>query len=64
MNEGRAVGARFDDLQHALRTVEVEIDRYESVLRVAPDEKLGLTSELTKLRSYRGEIIEKLKTLP
>lgn len=63
MTEGRAAGSRFDDLKHALHTVEVEIDRYESILGSTPD-KLDLSSELSKLRSYRGEILEKLKTLP
>jgi hypothetical protein len=64
MAENRAEGSRFDDLKHALHTVEVEIDRYESILRAMPDEPLGLSSEVSKLRTYRGEILEKIKTLP
>jgi hypothetical protein len=64
MNELRAGGTRFDDLKHALHTVEVEIERYESVLRSSPDRRLGLSAALSKLRTYRGEILVKLKTMP
>ena len=64
MNERRVESTRFDDLTHALHTIEVEIDRYESMLRSAPDSRLGISSEISKLQTYRGEILEKIKTLP
>jgi hypothetical protein len=64
MREGRAEGPRFDDLQHALHTIDVEISRYETLLQSKPDRRLGIPGELTKLRSYRGEILDKLKTIP
>jgi hypothetical protein len=64
MTEVRAAGPRFEDLRHALRTVEVEIERYETVVRSTPERRLGLTAELAKLRMYRGEILAKIETLP
>ncbi|HTA37515.1 MAG TPA: hypothetical protein VK760_00495, partial [Candidatus Acidoferrales bacterium] len=64
MTEGRAQSPRFEDLTHALHTIDVEIERYETILRSKPDRRLGIPNELTKLRSYRGEIIDKLKTIP
>ncbi len=64
MSEGRAESPRFEDLKHALHTIDVEIARYESILRSKPDRRLGIPKELSKLRTYRGEIIDKLKTIP
>jgi hypothetical protein len=64
VHEGRAESPRFDDLKHALHTIDVEIERYETILRSKPDRRLGIPSELSKLRAYRVEIIDKLKTIP
>ena len=64
MHEGRAESPRFDDLKHALHTIDVEIERYETILRSKPDRRLGIPNELSKLRAYRVEIIDKLKTMP
>ena len=33
-------------------------------LRSKPDRRLGIPSELSKLRAYRVEIMDKLKTIP
>jgi hypothetical protein len=59
-----AAGPRFQDLRHALHAVDVEIDRYESTLRATFERRLGLGSEIEKLRAYREEILEKLKAIP
>jgi hypothetical protein len=64
VHEGRAESPRFDDLKHALHTIDVEIERYESILASKPDRRLGIPNELSKLRAYRVEIIDKLKTIP
>jgi hypothetical protein len=64
MTEGRTESPRFEDLKHALHTIDVEIERYENMLRSKPDRRLRIPDELSKLRTYRVEIIDKLKTIP
>jgi hypothetical protein len=64
MTEGRNESPRFEDLKHALHTIDVEIERYENMLRSKPDRRLRIPDELSKLRTYRVEIIDKLKTIP
>ena len=59
-----AFGLRSRDLQCALHTVEVEIGRYEAILLTTSERRLGIAPELQKLRIYRGEILDKLKTIP
>jgi hypothetical protein len=54
---------RFQDLSHALHAVDVEIERYETVVRSSPERRLGLVAELVKLRIYRSEILDKLRNL-
>ena len=57
-------GPRFRDLKCALRVVELEIRRYEAILQATSERRLGIVPELQKLRTYRAEIFDKLKTLP
>jgi hypothetical protein len=51
---------RRNDLEHALHTVEQEIQRYESILTDAPDQTPILSADLTRFKAYRQELQTKL----
>jgi hypothetical protein len=52
---------RRNDLEHALHTVEQEIQRYETIITTNPAQSEVLAPDLKRFKTYREEIQAKLK---